>query len=77
MPVAGWSTADNISSRVRRCISDTATVQVRIFKALKNSGGATLSSHSYGYDAASQITSRTDDGVVTTFVYDAIGQLLS
>ncbi|MBV6501974.1 MAG: hypothetical protein AKCLJLPJ_00015 [Fimbriimonadales bacterium] len=44
---------------------------------LKNSGGATLSSHSYGYDAASQITSRTDDGVVTTFVYDAIGQLLS
>ncbi len=37
----------------------------------------TLSSHSYGYDAASQITSRTDDGVVATFVYDAIGQLLS
>ncbi|MBI5706198.1 MAG: hypothetical protein HZC36_04325 [Armatimonadetes bacterium] len=44
---------------------------------LKNSGGSTLSSQSYTYDNASNVTNHTQDGVSTTYGYDNIDQLTS
>lgn len=45
----------------------------------KNSGGATLLSHGYGYNTAGQITSRTSSDAVDkwTYGYDGLGRLKS
>jgi RHS repeat-associated protein len=43
----------------------------------KNSSGTVLSSESYVYDSAGNLTSKTVDGVTTTYTYDNIDQLLS
>ncbi|MCH8274520.1 MAG: hypothetical protein IH851_07005 [Armatimonadetes bacterium] len=44
---------------------------------LKDSLNQVISSHAYGFDAVSNVLTRTDDAVTTTFAYDAINQLLS
>jgi RHS repeat-associated protein len=46
---------------------------IRLF----NSSNQQLSSHGYTYDPASNVLTRTDNGVTTTFGYDDIGQLTS
>ncbi len=43
----------------------------------KNSSGTVLSSESYGYDYASNMTSKTVDSLTTTYTFDAIDQLLT
>ncbi len=44
---------------------------------LFNSSNQLLSQHQYTYDAASNVLTRTDNGVTTTFGYDDLGQLIS
>ncbi|GIV03857.1 MAG: hypothetical protein KatS3mg015_2687 [Fimbriimonadales bacterium] len=44
---------------------------------LFNSSNQLLSQHQYTYDAVSNVLTRTDNGVTTTFGYDDIGQLIS
>jgi len=43
----------------------------------KNSSGTTLSSESYSYDYASNMTSKTVDSLTTSYTVDAINQLLT
>ncbi len=45
--------------------------------ALKNSSDVVLALHEYTFDAVSNVLTRTDDGVCTTFGYDEIDQLIS
>jgi RHS repeat-associated protein len=44
---------------------------------LFNSSNQLLSQHQYTYDPSSNVLTRTDNGVTTTFGYDDIGQLIS
>lgn len=49
-----------------------------ISRTIKNSSTqAVISTESYVYKAASQMTSKTKDGVMSTFTYDLAGQLAS
>ncbi|MGH2409557.1 MAG: hypothetical protein ACRDGS_04210, partial [Chloroflexota bacterium] len=43
----------------------------------KSSGGATLNSYGYGYDAAGNLTSKSTNGTSTTFSYNAVTELTS
>jgi RHS repeat-associated protein len=44
---------------------------------IKNSAHQLIDSHSYDYDAVSNIVERTSGGVTTEFGYDLVGQLIS